>query len=230
MSTRFIAAVCAALSLLQPGRAGDPKTPATLLTERGKLLVSDDFDRPLGKDWKPNRGRWMINEGVLQGTELKEDEHAAVLRRAAKGHDLIYQFSFKLGEATRIGVNCDEPMQHTCLVAMTPGGLMLIRAQSNRDKNDKRVVLGSDQTPIDPKAWHTLVFEVRGNTALASLDGKTVVFGAHDKIDVDKASFAISVAGGPASLKDLRVWEALPNKNWEATRTRLSASKASRGR
>ena len=41
---------------------------------------------------------------------------------------------------------------------------------------------------------------------LASVDGALVAFGAHDAIDVDKASFAISVSGDSASFKNLRIW------------------------
>jgi hypothetical protein len=80
-------------------------------------------------------------------------------------------------------------------------------------------------TPIKLGVWHTLVLEVQGKSVLASVDGTVVAFGAHDAIDVDKASFAISVSGDSASFKNLRVWEATPNKDWETTRTRLRAGR-----
>jgi hypothetical protein len=197
----------------------------TLLTERGKLLLADDLNQALGMDWKPNRGTWAIADGALRGTERKADNHAAVLRRALKGHDFIYQFDFKFDGASRIGLNVDDPKGHCCLAALTPEGFTVIRATHAEDKNDKRVLLDRDQTPIKPGVWHTLIFEVQGKSVLASVDGTAVAFGEHAAIDVDKGSFAISVSGDSASFKNLRIWEARPNKDWEATRTKLRASR-----
>src|SRR4029077_1763419 len=108
-----------------------------------------------------------------------------------------------------------------CLAALTPEGFTVIRATHAEDKNDKRVLLDTNKMPIKPSVWHTLVFEVQGKSVLASVDGTAVAFGEHAAIDVDKASFAISVSGDSASFKNLRIWEARPNKDWETTRTRL---------
>lgn len=208
------------------GAASETTAPKTLLTERGKLLLRDDFDQQLGADWKPNRGTWNIVDGVLRGAERTEDNHAAVLRRRLSGHDFIYQFDFKLDGATRIGLNCDDPKGHCCLVALTPEGFSVIRATHAEDKNDKRVHLDTNAMSIQPGVWHTLVFEVQGPNVLASLDGRAVAFGTHAAIDVDKASFAMSVSGVSASFKNLRIWEATPNKDWEATRTKLRATRS----
>jgi hypothetical protein len=206
--------------------ASEVPEPKTLLTERGKLLLADDLDQPLGKDWKPNRGAWAVADGALRGAESKEDKHAAVLRRLRKGHDCVYQFSFKFDGAARIGLNVDDPKGHCCLVALTPEGFNVIRATHAEDKDDKRVHLDASQAPLKPGVWHTLVFEVHGKSVLASVDGSAVAFGDHAAIDVDKASFAISVSGVSATFKNLRIWEATPNKDWEITRTKLRADRA----
>jgi hypothetical protein len=224
MLHRAVAATAVSL-LTFSGLASETVAPNTLLTERGKLLLADDLDHPLATQWKPNRGAWAIAAGALRGSERKEDNHAAVLRRLLKGHDFIYQFSFKLDGASRIGLNVDDPKGHCCLVAVTPEGFTVIRATHAEDKNDKRVHLDAKATPITLGVWHTLVLEVQGKSVLASLDGAVVAFGAHDAIDVDKASFAISVSGDSASFKNLRIWEATPNRDWETTRTRLRAGR-----
>jgi hypothetical protein len=227
MMTAFLHALATAgvSLLLLGGPAGVSPGPKTLLSERGKLVLADEFNRPLQPEWKPNRGTWVIVDGVLRGAERKEDNHAAVLRRRLKGHDFIYQFAFQFDGATRIGLNVDDPRGHCCLAALTPEGFTVIRATHAEDTNDKRVHLDANRTPIKPGVWHTLVFEVRGKDVLASVDGTAVAFGAHAAIDVDKASFAISVSGTSASFKNLRVWEALPNRDWEAMRARLRAAR-----
>ena len=224
MLHRAVAATAVSLLALS-APASETLAPKTLLTERDRLLLADDLDHPLGTHWKPNRGTWAIVAGALRGSEREEDNHAAVLRRVLKGHDFIYQFSFKLDGAARIGLNVDDPKGHCCLVAVTPEGFTVIRATHAEDKNDKRVHLDANPTPIKLGVWHTLVLEVQGKSVLASVDGTAVAFGAHDAIDVDKASFAISVSGDSASFKNLRVWEATPHQDWETTRTRLRAGR-----
>lgn len=219
----FAAAAVALLPLAMP--ASETAGPKTLLTERGKLLLTDALDQPLAAEWKPNRGTWAIADGALRGTERKADQHAAVLRRALKGHDLIYQFAFKFEGASRIGLNVDDPKGHCCLAVLAPEGFTVIRATHAEDKDDKRVRLDANPTPIKPGVWHTLVFEVQGKSVLASVDGAAVAFGDHAAIDVDKGSFAISVSGESASFKSLRVWEARPNKDWETTRAKLRAGR-----
>jgi hypothetical protein len=219
-----VIAIVAATLLPAFVSADGPAGPKTLLCERGNLLIADDLDRPLVADWKPNRGTWAIVDGALRGAERAEDKHAAVLRRRLQGHDLVYQFSFKFDGASRIGFNVDDPKGHCCLAAITPEGLSVIRATHGDDKNDKRVHLDAKPLALKPGTWHSLVVEVQGPNVLASVDDSAVAFGAHAAIDVDKASFAISVSGVSASIKNLRVWEATPNKDWEATRVKLRAA------
>jgi hypothetical protein len=218
-----VATAVSLLSLAAP--ASESVGPKTLVTERGKLLLADDLDQPLGTDWKPNRGTWATVDGVLRGTERKDDHHAAVLRRRLAGHDFIFQFAFKFDGASRIGLNVDDPKGHCCLAALTPEGFTVIRATHAEDKADQRVHLDANPRPIKPGVWHTLLFEVQGKSVLASVDGTAVAFGEHAAIDVDKASFAISVSGASASFKNLRVWEARPNKDWQTTRTKLRAAR-----
>src|SRR3954449_12033852 len=58
------------------GRAADSTAEQpTLMTERGKLLFSDDFDKPLGKEWKTAKGKWEVADGAIKGAELKADMH-----------------------------------------------------------------------------------------------------------------------------------------------------------
>jgi hypothetical protein len=204
-----------------PLAAGEP---ATLLSVRGKRLLADDFKGPLETNWKANRGRWGVVDGALRGLELKEDKHAAVIRRRMPAHDLIVQFAFKLDGAQRVAVHIDDAKGHNCLVALTPEAFAVHKASHDQNKTDKSRVLGSKKMPIRPGVWHTLVLEMCGKDILASVDG-AVAFGAHDAIDVDKVSFAISVSGESASIKDFRIWEAQPNKEWPATKAKLEGGR-----
>ncbi|MBI3875993.1 MAG: hypothetical protein HY300_08560, partial [Verrucomicrobia bacterium] len=56
-----------------PLSAADQDAQATLMTERGKLLLSDDFTGSvLASEWRAAKGKWEVAEGIARGAELKE--------------------------------------------------------------------------------------------------------------------------------------------------------------
>ena len=66
--------------------------------------------------------------------------------------------------------------------------------------------------------------EILGQEMLASIDGDKIGFGANELIGTEKANFGLVVSGQTASFKNLRVWEALPNKNWSETKAKLASA------
>jgi hypothetical protein len=218
----LICSLVVALSTLAADSSAEPKT---LLTERGKLLVSDDFNQPLSKDWRIAKGKWEMMDGAIRGTELKADMHGAVTRRTLAFQNVVIQYSFKLDGAKSTSLSVNDPKGHNCRVAVTPAGFTVRKDSHDHNKQDKAVILENRQTPIKAGEWHMIVIEILGKEMLASLDGKEVAFGAHDSIDVAKSNFGLTVAGESVSFKNLRVWEALPNKNWESTKAKLVRAK-----
>ena len=115
---------------------------------------------------------------------------------------------------------------HLSRVLINADGVTVRKDDADKDGPDKAVVLETLKAPLKPGTWHTVVVELQGKEMLASIDGQHVAFGAHDALDVDKANFGLTVAGESASFKDLKVWEATPNKSWEATKAKLLAERA----
>lgn len=220
-----LALACSIVVGLYALAADSSAEPKTLLTERGKLLVSDDFNQPLSKDWRTAKGKWEIVDGAIRGTELKTDMHGAVTRRALAFHNIVIQYSFKLDGAKTTSLSVNDPKGHNCRVAITPAGFSVRKDSHDHNNQDKAVVLETRATSIKAGEWHTIVIEILGKELLASLDGKEVAFGANDSIDVSKSNFGLTVAGESVSFKNLRVWEALPNKNWETTKAKLVRAK-----
>src|SRR5205814_10065220 len=90
--------------------AAEPASePKPLLTERGKLLVSDDFNQTLSKDWKMGKGKWEIVDGALKGSELKADMHGATNRRTLAFQNVVIQYSFKLEGAKTTSLSINDP-------------------------------------------------------------------------------------------------------------------------
>ena len=213
--------VCLALLRLSANAADSTPEPKTLMTERGKLLFSDDLARPLGKEWRTAKGKWGAVDGALRGAEIKDEVHGAVTRHVMPFHDIVIQYSFKLDGARGTSLSINDAKGHCCRLSLSPAGFQVQKDSHDRNMTDKAAVLEKRPAPIKPGEWHTIVLEVRGKEVLARLDGAAVAFGAHDSIDVVKANFGLTVAGESASFKDLRVWEALPNQDWEATKAKL---------
>jgi hypothetical protein len=165
-------------------------------------------------------------DGAIRGSELKADMHGAVTRHAMPFRNVVLQYAFKLEGARQTTLSINLAKGHLCRVLINPSGFTVRKDDSDKKSGpDKAVILETRNVPIKPGAWHTLVIELHGKEMLASLDGKEVAFGEHPALDVDKANFGLTVAGESVSFKDLRVWEALPNKTWETTKAKLTAAR-----
>jgi len=217
-------ATAAAGSLSAVALAADASNePKTLLAERGALLFSDDLKSAPSAEWHVAKGKWEPVDGALQGQELPADMHPAVMRRQLKFQNAIFQYSFKLDGAKQTTLSINDEKEHVCRVLIRPNGFTVQKDDHDHDGPDKAVVFQTITTPIQPGEWHTVVVEILGQEMLASLDGDKVGFGAHELIGTPKANFGLTINGQTASFKNLRVWEALPNKNWADTKAKLAA-------
>lgn len=228
ISRRLCLQFCAALAAGSIGltvRAADaPAEPKTLLAERGKLLLSDDLNAAPSKEWHVAKGKWEAVDGAWHGEELPSDMHPAVVRHQLKFQNAIFQYSFKLDGARQTTLSINDQKEHLCRVLLRPNGFTVQKDDHDHDGPDKAVVFKNVTTPIKPGEWHTLVVEILGQEMVASLDGDKVGFGAHELIGTEKANFGFTINGVSASFKNLRVWEALPNKDWAETKAKLAAA------
>ena len=223
---RLLTIACAALFCASLG-AADPTTDAKVqLTERGKLLLSDDFAEVPGKDWRTAKGKWEVKDGALVGSELKADMHNAVLTHNLPFHDAAIQLSFKLDGAKSFAVSINDAKGHVCRVQVSPTALAV--KKDDHDKDGKGATLETLPLTLKTGTWHTLLVEMQGKDMLASIDDEQVAFGANDALDVDKSSVRLVVTGESVALKNLRVWEASPGKNWKTIREKLLEARKAR--
>lgn len=182
-------------------------TSEPALSDRGKLLFSDDFNgAALGAGWAGKPGLWEVANGVANGSERAEDKHAAVRRHPLEYHDAIFEFAFRFDGAKLVHLSLNNKDGHVCRLIINPKGIVL-----QTDKPAKLDVkperLASLDTPIAPGEWHKVVVEVRGKRMTAQLDGKQTIAGESPRVDVDKADFGFPVSGVSASFDYVRVYE-----------------------
>lgn len=197
--------------------------PKTLLAERGSLLFSDDLNAAPSKEWHVAKGKWEAVDGAWQGQEVPADMHPAVIRHALKVQNAIFQYSFKLDGAKQTALSINDEKEHLCRVMIRPDGFIVQKDSHDHGVSDKAVVFKNVSTPIKAGEWHTLVVEILGQEMLARIDGDKVGFGAHELIGTEKANFGLVISGQMASFKNLRVWEALPNKNWAENKAKFAS-------
>lgn len=206
-----------------------PPDVKPLLTNPGKLLFSEDLrENPHDRDkknkkrggWQSGMGRWESKDGVLVGAEKAEDKHGAMLtKQGLPFHNAAVQVSFRFDGARAFTLDANSgKMGRIIAVSITSTSLKLHRSVAGGDKME---LLDTLPLKLESGVWHTLLLEMQGNQVVASIDGKDVVFGAGERIDVDKTSVQFRVGGVSAAFKDLRVWETTPSDTWEATKARL---------
>jgi len=228
--TRFL--TCATMLALSQLHAADPKT---LMTERGKMLFSEDFAQPIQKakmekgkaptaGWRVAKGKWENADGALKGTEIKADMHGAVARYPLEFKDVIIQYDVRVDGCKMTTLSINDAKEHVCRVLINKDGFTAQKDDHDHAGPDKAVKFGTAKMDIKPGEWKTVVMELKGKEMVAHIDGKAVA-GADDMINVSKANFGFTVSGESASFRNLKVWEALPNDGWSKTKSKLTAAK-----
>jgi hypothetical protein len=226
--------------------------PATLSTTRGHLLASEDFSlapapftgKPVGfasgfKGWRYNRsvtggkgGRWEIVNGAFRGIETPGANHPATASLGMTFQDVIIQCEVRLNDVPDEGrkyrslfLKATDAKDYVISLSLGQGGLFLTPydtekinpATKQREKGPTVKLL----KPIKLNEWHTVVLEIKGDEVVGTLDGQSITL-SNPLISTAKHSLMLG-AGTEASFRNLRVWEALPNAEWEKNKTRLNA-------
>ena len=83
------------------------EVPAQPLAAKGKLLVSDDFERTVLGDWKAVIPTFTVTNGVLVGRQTR-DAHGSVGAVKAAFKDGVIEFKFRFEGATSFNAVCDD--------------------------------------------------------------------------------------------------------------------------
>ncbi len=191
----------------------------TIMTVAGEILFSDKLDKIDG-EWRHNIGDWKNIDGVLFGAEKPSDDHGAVFKRKFAFQNAIIEFSFKLDGTKGISLSIDDDEDHVCRLSINEAGFTVQKDDHDHEGPDERVQFERRNAEISSGEWHIARIEILGNEMLGQIDDE-IGFGAHELIATGKTKFGFTVGGQSAQFKDLKIWEALPNENWEKAKRRL---------
>ncbi len=214
-----------------------------LLATKGKLLFSDNFTgergkKPLSLDngWtvRAGMGLWEKKDGVYRSTWKPGIGHTPVMSYQGMARDLIIECTFRFGP---LNPECDWHTQcmriavdnrtlytgHVLSAWANPNndfietGLLLQNIQKKPDKTIiKDTLLDRQPLSINPNTWHTAVLEIVGNETLFRVDNDYIAYAQLDEVNVDKTLISITLGKTWHELKQINVWEALPNPQWKS--------------
>ena len=227
--------------------------PKTLMTTRGKLLVSEDFTPPLapvtGKPvgfasgftgWRYNAGpvggksgQWKLADGCFTGMESPGANHPATASFGFQFTDAIIQCEVRLNDVPDEGrkyrslfVKATDAKDYVISLSIGPGGLFLTPYDADRinPATKQREKGTTSRVPAQVKLNEW-------HTVVLEIKGNEVVGTLDGKstilsnplISVAKHSIMLG-AGTEASFRHLRVWEALPNPDWSAAKATLQTA------
>jgi hypothetical protein len=207
--------------------------PRTLMTNRAASIVTSALNAP-DNVWKAGKGTWRFVDGVLNGSELKADRHAATYRRPLEFQDAVIAFEFRLGEAKTITLSLNDASGHVARVLVDREGFVARKDDHDHAGPDKALNFNRITTRLEPTRWYTMLLEVRGAELLARLvledtvplERMLVSFGAHEMIGVTKTNLGFTVLGENAGFRNLRVHQALENTTWNDTKRQLEANRS----
>lgn len=203
------------------------KDQETLMCERGKLLLADDFAKGPSKSWRIAKGKWEAADGGTRAAELKADNHGAVIRSNLPFRNAVIQYSFRLEGAKATTLSINDAKGHNSRVIVNSQGFSVRKDDHDHKGPDKAVLLQRVKQEIPQGGWHTLVVEINGPEFLARLDGDQIAYGSHAAIDVEKTNIGLTVGGQSVSFKNFRIWEGSPKADWKATKAKLLTQKKS---
>jgi len=235
------------------GALAADELPKTLMTQRGKLLVSEDFTPPLapvaGKPvgfasgftgWRYNAGpvgrksgQWKPADGCFTGMESPGANHPATASFGFQFTDSIIQCEVRLNDVPDEGrkyrslfVKATDVKDYVISLSIGPGGLFLTPYDAER--------INPATKQREKGTTSRVAAQVKLNewhTVVLEIKGDEVVGTLDGKsttlsnplISVAKHSIMLG-AGTEASFRHLRVWEALPNPDWAAAKAALQTA------
>jgi hypothetical protein len=227
--------------------------PPTLMTTRGKLLVSEDFEKPLppftGKPvgfasgflgWRYNAGPaggkggvWTLGDGCFTGAESPDAHHPATASYGMQFKDAIIQCDVRLNDVPAEGrqyrsffIKATDAKDYVCALFGSVSGFNVLAYDDEHSdpKTHQRAKLPqvSATAPAKLGEWRTALLEIKGDELVASMEGKGVTLQS-PLIGADKQSIMLGAAT-EASFRKLRVWEALPNADWEKNKAKIAGA------
>lgn len=178
-------------------------------------------------------GMWRLADGVFTGIESPDAHHPATASFGIQFQDAIIQCEVRLDDVPDEGrkyrslfVKATDAKDYVISLSVGTGGLFLTPYDADRinpvtRQRDKGTVMRALK-PVKLNEWHTVVLELHGSDAVATLDDQSTTL-SNPLLGAAKHSVMLG-AGTQASFRHLRIWEALPNPEWPKNKAALEAA------
>ena len=165
-------------------------------------------------------GRWEQADQALRGIESPGANHPATASYGMDFTDAVIQVEFRLNDVPAEGrkyrsifVKATDEKDYVCGLFIGQGGMNLVPYSNDRinpatNQREKDPQVSVTQS-LKLNEWYTVVFEMKGDEVVGSLEGKTVRLKA-PLVAAQKCSVMLGV-GTDASFRNLRIWEGLAN-------------------
>lgn len=217
--------------------------PMTFMTKPGRLILSEDFSKPLPpvqgstarfasgfSGWRYNvesrGGHWEIADGTFQGTEQAEHKHPATASYGFDFTNVIIQCEVRLHDVPLEGrtrrafsIRTTDARDYVCSIILDEAGMRIQKDDNDHAGPDVAVPLGQLKSPIKLGQWQKVVFEILGDEMVGTLNGQSLT-GRHPLISSGKRSIMF-VSNAEGSVRHLKIWEALPNPDWPKNKEKI---------
>jgi len=210
---RSLLALLAGVGSLLAADAPAPTPPATLLAQPDRLVGADDMTKGATASlWKVSKGRWERNDLGTTGAELPNDKHNAILRLPVKLDAFVVAFDVRLDGTASFAFTINNAKEHLARVLVAPTYVSLRRDDYDGDGPAKAFTLFTQPTANDPGTWHTVVFEMVGDTVALTVDGRISGWGSDPIYAKEiRANPSFHIDGATATLRNFRLWTAKPD-------------------
>lgn len=198
----------------------DAPSPATepIMTVPGKLLYHDPLTN-VASDWSIPCGTWEATSNGLTGSELEADNHAAVFKRSMDLKDVIIEFDIKIGESKSAMFGIDGK-GHLCRVSISRRLFQAKKDDSDKEGPDTAKMFNAVEADFEPDEWQTVRIELLGEEMLAQT-GEHISMGSDPALTGEKSKWGFVVSGESVGFRNLSIWEASLNEDWEKEGARL---------
>lgn len=182
----------------------------------GEVIVESPFseDTPATRKgeiagWKAGIGEWRIEEGVLVGDELPEDNHASSLTYRLEADHLIIRAQVQLGTAEQIAFACRDtvpPNLHLGRLYITPDKLWIQHMTGIAQSTTAEKLVTVDVS-LDPEEWYDVTIEIIGDQYRARVGGEEIE-ATHSRFADAKGIVALVNRGKGARFRNVSLWNA----------------------
>lgn len=181
-----------------------------LISKKGGSLMIDNFsaDTPLKSPWTMPKGKWEVKDGALVGSEIKADNHAAVLHYNKKNHNLIVQFDYEMKGAQFLHLSFNHAKGHLWRLMITDKEIRLQKDKDKKNPNSKAEVVAKTNFTSKPGERHTVTVEIVGPQIVAHVDDKITLKASNSVFDTEKPNIRFIVRGESVLIDNFIAWQA----------------------